>query len=256
MTVRPITAIAIACVVLLAGCVSTAPSQDQADPEEAARYNVQLGVAYMQQGRLDVALRKLQRALRQDPDLPEAHTSIARLYEQRGNVDLAQQHYRRALDIAPHDPGVLNAYGVFLCRHGQVADSEQYFLQAASDPNYATAEAAYTNAGICLLKIDRKKEAEKVFRRALQVDPNYAEALWQLARLSFNAGKYLESRAFLQRFMEQNRKPRPEVLWLAARTEHALGATPLAQKYARRLISEFPRSAQATLARKMDYDGD
>lgn len=253
MTIRVVAAIAGA--ILLAGCVSTAPS-DQANPEEAARYNVQLGVAYMQQGRLDVALRKLQRALKQDPDLAEAHTAIARLYEQRGNIDLAQEHYRRALDIAPHDPGVMNAYGVFLCRHGQVASSEQYFLRAASDPNYATSEAAYTNAGICLLKIDRKDEAEKDFRRALQVEPNYAEALWQLARLSFNAGKYLESRAFLQRFMEQNRKPRPEVLWLAARTEHALGATPLAQKYARRLISEFPRSAQATLARKMDYDGD
>ncbi|HET7369433.1 MAG TPA: type IV pilus biogenesis/stability protein PilW [Gammaproteobacteria bacterium] len=245
----------VAALLLTAGCVSTTPQEDRAQPAQAARYNVQLGVAYMQQGRLDLALHKLQRALSQDPKLPSANTAIARLYERRGNIDLAHQYYRRALDIAPNDPKVQNAYGVFLCRHGDVAASEEHFLAAARDPNYTTAEAAYTNAGICLLKIDEKAKAEADFRRALQVEPDYPEALWQLARLSFEEGKYLQARAFLQRFMAHNRSPHAEVLWLAARTEQALGADTEAHKFARRLMARFPRSAEATLASKMMRDG-
>ncbi|HET6655018.1 MAG TPA: type IV pilus biogenesis/stability protein PilW [Gammaproteobacteria bacterium] len=246
---------ALLAMLLVAGCVSTTPEEGQVQPKEAARYNVQLGVAYMQQGRLDLALQKLQRALKQDPNLASANTAIARLYERRGNTDLAARYYQRALDIAPQDPKVQNAYGVFLCRHDQVAESEAYFLAAARDPDYATAEAAYTNAGICLLKIDEKAKAEADFRQALQVEPDYAEALWQLARLSYDEGKYLQTRAFLQRFMAHTRSPQPEVLWLAARTEQALGADTEAHKFARRLMARFPRSAEATLASKMIRNG-
>ncbi|HET7588185.1 MAG TPA: type IV pilus biogenesis/stability protein PilW [Gammaproteobacteria bacterium] len=254
MRIRLVAA-AMSAALLVAGCVSTTPTEDRAQPKQAARFNVRLGVAYMQQGRLDLALHKLQRALRQDPNLPSANTAIARLYERRGNTDLATRYYQRALDIAPHDPKVQNAYGVFLCRHDRVAESEAHFLAAARDPDYTTAEAAYTNAGICLLKINEKDKAEADFRRALQVEPDYAEALWQLARLSYDEGKYLQTRAFLQRFMAHAREPQAGVLWLAARTEKALGADAEAQKFARRLMARFPRSAEATLASKMMRDG-
>ncbi|HET7569788.1 MAG TPA: type IV pilus biogenesis/stability protein PilW [Gammaproteobacteria bacterium] len=246
---------AIAAAWLLAGCVSTGAPQSQAQPKLAAKYNVQLGVAYMQQGRLDLALKKLQRALKQDPDLAEAHTAIALVYEKRGDIGLADQHYRRALDIAPHDPKTLNAYGVFLCRHNKVDQSEQYFLAAAANPDYDTPEAAYTNAGVCLLKIGKQDRAEADFRLALKAQPDYPDALWQLARLSFDEGKHLPARAFLQRFMAHNRQPHAEVLWLAARNERALGDRDQARKFAAELIAKFPRSAEARLARKMTGNG-
>jgi type IV pilus assembly protein PilF len=209
----------------------------------------------MGQGRLDLALKKLKRAIRQDPDLPDANTAIARLYERRGDTDEAKKYYRRALRIAPHDPSVQNAYGVFLCRHGEVAKSEAHFLAAARNPDYDTAEAAYTNAGICLLKIDEKAKAEADFRRALRVDSNYSAALWQLAKLNFDEGKHLKTRAFLQRYMARNRKASPEVLWLAARNERALGANNQAEKYVRRLQTDFPKSSEAARAGETDHDG-
>lgn len=237
------------------GCVSTTPPGNQPKPKQAAYYNVRLGVAYMQQGRLDVALGKLRRALKQDPDLSAAHTAIARLYQRRGNTNRAEKHYRRALRLAPRDPKVQNAYGVFLCRNGRAADSEEHFLKAARDPDYTTAEAAYTNAGLCLLKEDKQNRAEADFRRALQVDPEYGEALWQLARLTFDRGDYLKTRAFLQRFMKQKRRSSAQVLWLAARTELKLGANDEAQKFVSRLVKRFPDSSEATRARKMTDNG-
>lgn len=246
----------LALTVLAAGCVSTQSyTGSDASPKEAARYNTQLGVGYMQQGDYDLAMQKLQRALKEDPELPEAHTSIALLFERLGEPERADQHYRRALDLAPDNPSVQNAYGVFLCRHGKAAQSEQYFIDAARNPVYPTPEAAYTNAGICLLKIGKNEQAEQYFRAALKSRPDYPDALWQLASLSFSQHQYLETRAFLQRFMAHNAKPHAAVLWLAARNERALGSEAEARRYARKLIARFPGSSEARLAQRQHYDG-
>jgi type IV pilus assembly protein PilF len=239
---------------VLAGCVSSAPPNG-ANPQEAAQYNVKLGVSYMQQGRLDVALEKLKRALKEDPDSADAHAALARLYARRGNMNRARQYYRRALDLAPNDPKMQNAYGVFLCRHGQEAESEKYFTAAARNPDYITPEAAYTNAGICQLEVGDENAAEADFRRALKTKPHYTSALWQLARLSFKQDKHMDARAFLQRLLHHKKRPSARVLWLAARNERALGADDSARKFARRLIAQWPRSSEAAVARKMNRHG-
>lgn len=248
-------AMALLAAAALTGCVSTQGySGGEASPTEAARFNTQLGVGYMEQGNNDLAMQKLQRALKEDPNLPEAHTSIALLFARLGESRRADRHYRRALELAPDDPSVQNAYGVFLCRHGKAAESEKYFLDAARNPVYPTPEAAYTNAGVCLVKIGRNEQAERYFRSALKSRPDYPDALWQLANLSFSQHKYLETRAFLQRFMAHNVKPHAEVLWLAARNERALGSAPDAARYARELIARFPRSREAERAKQQHYD--
>lgn len=235
-------------VFLISGCVSTMPDNDRAKPKLAARYNVRLGVAYMQQGRLDVALVKLKRAIKQDPALPAANTALARLYEKRDADKLAARYYRKALNLAPDNPGVQNAYGVFLCRHGHAEKAEQYFVSAANNADYATPEAAFTNAGICLLKVGEKQRAEVDFRHALKAAPTYQEALWQMAKLSFDGAKYMHARAFLRRFMTYNHSPGPAVLWLAARTENALGAASAARSFVKKLVSNYPNSHETALA--------
>lgn len=246
------TIIAMACVaVLTAGCVSTAPRTGGPNLEKAARINLKLGVAYMQQGRLKLAIRKLKRAIRQDPQLAAADTALARLYVRRGNMHLARKYYEKALDIAGGNPKVQNAYGVFLCRHGKAGESIQHFLRAVNDPNYLTDAAAYTNAGMCALEVGRAADAERYFRRALEIKPTYVQALWQLAQLTFKQGHYFHTRAFLQRFMAANHHPPPEVLWLAARAESKLGSEAHARQYANRLIAHFPDSELASRARKM-----
>jgi type IV pilus assembly protein PilF len=239
---------------VLTGCVSSAP-QGGSNPEDAAQYNVKLGVAYMQQGRLDVALQKLKRALKENPDSAPAHAALARLYARRGSMSRARQYYRKAIDLAPDDPKIQNAYGVFLCRHGKAVQSERYFIAAAGNPDYITPEAAYTNAGICQLNVGKRDAAEADFRRALKSKPGYTSALWQLARLSFKQGEHMDARAFLQRLLADNKHPQAKVLWLAARNERALGADDSANKLAHRLIVQWPRSSEAALARKTHRHG-
>ena len=96
---------------------------------------------------------------------------------------------------------------------------------------------------MCVLNRPDIEAAEAYFRHALDRNPNYPEALWQLATLTFNEGRYLQSRAFLQRFSE-TAKLSSESLWLAVRVERELGDTGAAGRYERALIDRFPESVE------------
>jgi type IV pilus assembly protein PilF len=62
----------------------------QTSNQDAARYNVQLGMSYMQRGDLEGAREKLERAVQQDPTLPAAHAALGILYERAGDTRRAR----------------------------------------------------------------------------------------------------------------------------------------------------------------------
>lgn len=225
----------------LAGCAGN--GQEGGDRREASRINTELGIAYARKNMLELAQEKLQRALDQDDDNAVAHATLAFVLGQRGELVLAERHYRRALALNPDDANVRNNFGVFLCARGKLKEAEDYFLDAARDRRYPTPEAAWTNAGVCFKNRDANK-AEQYFREAVRVNPNFPDALAQLASLAYMKGDYLRARAFIQRF-EQSGRLSPEMLLLAARTETALGDPAAARQYQTRLKREFPASPEA-----------
>ncbi|MCW5569202.1 MAG: tetratricopeptide repeat protein, partial [Dokdonella sp.] len=90
----------------IAGCASSgggsrpssvvdAPAKSNPDDPrtKAAKENTELGLGYMRQGKLEIALEKLNKALSADPRYTDAHTVIAVLYEQIGDRAKAEEHY-------------------------------------------------------------------------------------------------------------------------------------------------------------------
>ncbi|MEM9385886.1 MAG: type IV pilus biogenesis/stability protein PilW [Pseudomonadota bacterium] len=241
------------CVLLLAsalfaltGCITTTdnPSPVEESPSEAASFNVQLGANYLRQGNLELAKEKIEKALEQDPELPLAHTYAGLLFDRLGEAERAEGHYRTSLKLQPDDSVTLNLFGAYLCRQTMAEQAERYFLAATRDPLYRTPEVPYTNAGVCLAGAGLLERAESYFRRALDANGRYGDALWQMARLSDQRGRSLQARAFFQRYAEVN-SLNAQALWLGVRIERSLGDKSSAQRYADRLLSEFPDSVEA-----------
>lgn len=230
------------CTLLLAACGAQSDIKG-ADLLEAARINTQLGIDYMRKGQMDMALDKLKRAVDQDPNLAIAHSSLAFVYSRHGENELAEKEYRKALSLDSENASVRNNFGVFLCGQGKIAEAERYFLEAAQDKRYATPEAAWTNAGVCLRKSDPDK-AERYFRAALEINREFPDALSQMAWLSYQKHDYWRARAFVQRY-ELVGQTTPETLWIGALTERQLGDNAAADKYEKRLKTEFPESEEA-----------
>lgn len=237
---------------LLAGCQSMGGGSGVHDSaaekrEDAAHIRVELGQQYMRQGKYEIALDNLRKALQYDDKFVDAHTVIAVLYERIGNYDEAGKHYQRAVELAPKSGDTNNNYGQFLCAKGEYDAAQRYYAQAMKDPFYKTPAVLYANAGVCLVDHGggaRLDEAEQDFRRALSVDSRNALALFYMARVLYAKDDAFRARAFIQRF-EALGHPDPAALLLARNIETRLGNADAAKGYAQRLRKEFPDSEQA-----------
>lgn len=240
--------VAVAAIVVAAGCTSSSPPNpvtSKASPELAARYNTQLGIAYMRQGRMDLAQQKLATALKEAPHMAIVHNALALYYERAGEPDKADQQYRLSLQYAPGDPNTLNNYGAFLCRQGDYKRSLDYFTRAAADIDYDTPDAALANAGMCALQIPDKKLAQQYFQRALAINSDLSEALWQLGLMAFEQGDYSLANGYLSRLIDTQSNPAPRQLWVAIETAWTIGDRDTAKKYGRELVKRYPDSDEA-----------
>lgn len=217
---------------------------EQPSLEDAAVANMNLGAGYLQQGRTDLAIERLLRALAQNPRLVEAHSTIALAYDQIGSLDDAATHYLRATQLDPANSAAANAYAVFLCnRQSRWAEAAPYFRRAAENPTYATPEVALTNAGICARDAGQLEAAAESFRAALTRNPRYPDALLNMMELTYQSGEYLQTRAFIQRYLDARPATAP-VLLMCANVERQLNNAAAADRCAAQLRSGFQGSPE------------
>lgn len=219
-------------------------SVERVSPVRAAEANTRLGVGYLEQGRLQIALEKLELAVRQDPKHAPAHLALGIVYQSIGRNDAAIDHMKTAVGLAPGDGSAHNNYGVLLCRVGRFAEADRQFLAALEDPFYQTPEVILANAGSCAKRWGESRRAERYLREALEFDPDIGEVLYNMAELSLEQGRALAARGFLQR-LESRHELTPGALLLAVRIERALGSETSAQQYAIQLLTQHPGSAEA-----------
>jgi protein O-mannosyl-transferase len=129
---------------------------------------IHLGVAFLQKGREQEAVRHFQGALEIKPDFAKAHYNLGNAFVQLGRVSEALVNYNEALEI---------------------------------NPNYAEAEY---NLGIALLQIGRLNEAVSHYNKALVINPNYVEAHNNLGTALVQLGRVSEALAHFQTAMEIN----------------------------------------------------
>lgn len=229
--------------VLLQSCVAVDPQPSK--DEKASAVNVQLGIGYLQQNNMDLASEKLTKALKQNPKSATAHNAFAILQDRLKQKELAEYHYRRATELDPRDSQAANNFGAFLCRNGRELESEKYFLQALENPLYKTPEYAYTNAAICLLKIQQVKPAKDYLRKALAAKSDFGQALLALGDLLFADSDHANAKVYLDRYHQTSRAS-AKSLWLAIRNELQLGGagSGTVEKLAAQLESDFLNSSE------------
>jgi type IV pilus assembly protein PilF len=243
---------------LLQACASQSSPAGTGSPSseaDAAVANMNLGAGYLRQGRPELAIERLQRALQQNPRLADAHSTIALAYDQLGSAEDAEGHYRRATQLEPTNSPAANAYAVFLCRHNRWRDAEPYFQRAVDNPRYTQPEVALANAGVCALDAGERAKAEASFRAALTKNPTFADALSNLLEMSYQDKNYLQARAFLQRYMSA-RTPTAPVLWMCFNIERQLENRDAANRCASQLREGFPGSPEAAELREQQQGND
>ncbi len=205
---------------------------------------LQMATQRLRSGELDEAERQARRALKLDPQSPDAYTLLALIADRRGNAKQAGEYYRSAVELAPRRGALQNNYGVWLCGNGFQAESLIWFDRALRDSGYSTPATALANAGRCALEAGQSERAERDLRQALVLNPTDASALSSMAQSEFNAGRYFEARAFIERRMAAA-PASAGVLKLASQIEERLGDKAAAGRYVQQLRAEFPDASNA-----------
>lgn len=235
------------------GCAST-PSPQVREPSidlaKAAEINVKLGTEYFKRGNLKSALEKLERAVQQNPQLPSAHNVLALLKQHLGKTEEAERHFQRAIDLDPNYSGAHNNYGVFLYSQGRYQEAESHFLEAIKNPLYDTPALAYENAAMAAQQSSDPGKAKEYYRKALQIQPQLPNSLYQLAKISFEEGRYRQAREYFRQYKSAAQQQTSQSLWLGIRIERELGDQDAVYSYALQLRQRFPDSEEGKLLRR------
>jgi len=246
--------LALSVLIFASGCSSSGGGVAGEDGEEdiyiapkgnrLAETNVKLGVGYFQQGNYEYALIKLRKALEIDDNLPNGHYAIALLYDRLGKPQAATRHFERSIEINPQYSDAYNAYAAFLCRNKEFERADVKFKKALTNPLYRSHGLVKMNAGLCAMRAGKPDKAEQYFRSLLQSNPNTPTALYQMAKINYDAEHFLQARGYIQRYAAAGQHTAQSLL-LGVKIERVLGGKNALAKYALILQRKFPDSDES-----------
>lgn len=167
----------LASVVWLSGCQTTGTHPDSEKSRKRAEIHYQLGVDALGKGNLPKAFDELIEARKLAPKRADILDALGYAWRVRGDLQKADEFYGEALHNSP-GPATYNNYGSLLLQMNRPKEAEQLFRKALSDPKYTHPDIAYINLGDALLAQERFNEAIASYHQASRLDPQQ-----QLSRL-------------------------------------------------------------------------
>nr|ACF96937.1 SPINDLY [Sinningia speciosa] len=137
-----------------------------------AMYN--LGVAYGEMLKFDMAIVFYELAFHFNPHCAEACNNLGVIYKDRDNLDKAVECYQMALSIKPNFSQSLNNLGVVYTVQGKM-DAAASMIEKAivANPTYAE---AYNNLGVLYRDAGNISLAIEAYEQCLKIDPDSRNA--------------------------------------------------------------------------------
>ncbi|MGB7630110.1 MAG: tetratricopeptide repeat protein [Candidatus Deferrimicrobium sp.] len=182
---------------ILAGCAG--PS---ADRKKEADARMRMGVTYLGQRNLPMAMQELTKASELDPENAEVEMVLGLAYQARGDLSKAEEHLRRAIAMKPDYADARNNLGIVLAERKEWDKAIREFEAAAANVMYTTPERAYFNLGEAYRAKGDPARAEGAYRRALRANERYAPAYIALSAVLGGQGKWKDAASILTRCVE------------------------------------------------------
>jgi len=129
-----------------------------------------------------------------DKNDPDAHLHLALIFARERRWADAELHFGRAMELRPGAHWILQAYGSAMLNAGRLVEAEGYLTQAErANPSYP---ATLVDLGRLREKQQDDPGAEFYYKKAVDIDPDNAFALYSLARLLYRGGDVKEAYHF------------------------------------------------------------
>tara|TARA_Y100001968_G_scaffold211172_1_gene194326 strand:- start:425 stop:2569 length:2145 start_codon:yes stop_codon:yes gene_type:complete len=118
----------------------------------------------------------------------------------RGNIVEASKYYKLFISKGFKDERVFLNYGVILKGLGKLKDAEILYRKAIEfNPDFAD---AHSNLGVILKGLGKLKEAELSCRKAIQIKPDFANAQYNLGNILIELKQFKNAEIFLRKAIE------------------------------------------------------
>jgi|GEM_PF-941486 len=213
----------------------------------AAGANTGIAAYHLGNDALDRALAKIREALEQDDQRVNTHLVAAEIRDRLADPARAEHHYQRAIALSGGGGAALNNYAGFLCRAGQPNAAVEHWQRAAEQRRYDGRAMALSNAAQCLSRSTSAvaaPRADRFWRRALRIQPDYPPALRGLAQWSLARDQLDAANAWYSRYTAVVQE-HPAGLWLGIRIARAGDQAARQSELTARLRTRFPASEYA-----------
>lgn len=249
--------------IFLSGCVSSettvtknntgAGGKTKFDPKAAAEIRVKLAVGHLEKDNMQKAKENLEKALEYQPKSADIYRVFAYYYQRVNENEQAEELFKKSLSLDRENSKTYSVYGVFLCEQGRYEEADEAFLSAIKQTKFTGVANTYQNAGKCAEKSGSIEKAIKYYKFALSHNPKKTKLYVTIAKLNTDLKKYKDARLNLFSF-QKNDEVSAESLWQWIRVSYKTQKSASFNRYAQKLLADFPDSEQALQYLNHDYE--
>jgi type IV pilus biogenesis/stability protein PilW len=155
---------------MLGACASTSTKPKEGATTKQVESHYRLGLDALEKNNLPKAFDELLHAEQLNAKRADVLDALGYAWRLRGNLEKSHEYYRRALAIDPA-ARTWNNYGTLLLAMDKPKEAESAFKKALDDPRYPRPDFAYINLGDALLMQDRLNDAIAAYRQARMLNP-------------------------------------------------------------------------------------
>jgi Flp pilus assembly protein TadD len=175
----------------LAGCA--APKAKPKDPANETANNIRLAESYYNSGRVSEALTILQQAVDSAPTNAPLLNYYGQLCFLAGRNAEAEKAFDKALKMDPYLTDARNNLGALYDATGRRAEAEKEYEKVLQDSTYQSPEKVYLNLGLLYGSEGRQTESIAELRKAVEINPKFWRAHYELASTLDRAGQFDEA---------------------------------------------------------------
>jgi tetratricopeptide (TPR) repeat protein len=164
-------------------CSNASKKEKSIEPilEKTPYYHYNLGSKYLTEKKFNLAIAEYLKALEIAPNAYEVHNSLGLAYFFNQQYQEAILSFQNALAINPNLSDAHNNLGMVYNEIGNQDRAIEEYQAALRNINYPNRNFAYYNLGNIALSRKKFDEAIFYFGKALEVDPNMADAYYRRA---------------------------------------------------------------------------
>ncbi|RKY41995.1 MAG: hypothetical protein DRP85_04320 [Candidatus Makaraimicrobium thalassicum] len=158
-----------------------------------ARSYTNLGIVWLEEGRLERAIKNFDQALKVNPSYIQAYNNLGLVYYKRADYGMAIENYRKILDRGAYltDFDFIKVYsnlGVTYLMKNMPDKAIEYYRKALELNPYLA--EVYFNMGRAYLAKDMTGKAVEYYRKSLELNPDLVKPYYALGMVFLEKGLY------------------------------------------------------------------